>query len=234
MDKQKQHLLLSVALLSGLCYPTTISAAEDQDFATDINVGAKKSLNKRIDVELGGGARLKNNSTELDRLSAEGGVGVTLLKKWLDFGAGYVFIADWNGRDDNYYSYRHRYDLGLDLYHKVTRRLEMDLRLKWQSTFRVETEKSYKWNPKNYLRLKLGGDYKVPKYPVNAYMSVEGFYSANNPDGNTIDDMRYNLGAKYHLNKRNTFDLGFQIDQEINVSKPSNRFMLCVGYKHKF
>ena len=46
--------------------------------------------------------------------------------------------------------------------------------------------------------------------------------------------LRYRIGAKYQLNRHNAFDLGFQIDDEMNVGNPEDRFMLCIGYKYKF
>lgn len=232
MDKIKRHLLLPL-LLAGSLYSTN-TLAQEQDFATDLTVGVKKGLTKRLDVDVAGGVRFSNNSSELDRLSAEGGFSVVAIKKWLDFDAGYVFIADWNGADKQYYTYRHRYNLGLDLYHKLSKRLNADLRVKWQSTYRVETDKTYKYNPKDFLRLKLGADYKIKKTPLYPYVSAEGFFSTNNPDGDNLVDMRYNLGVKYHISKHHGLDVGLQIDDEMNVSNPDTRFMLCVGYKFKF
>ncbi|MCQ2192714.1 MAG: DUF2490 domain-containing protein [Paludibacteraceae bacterium] len=228
----KRHILLPLLLATGLCAPSNLMA-DDQDFATDLSLGIKKDLTKRLDFSLGAGARLKNNSSELDRFSAEGGFSVAAIKKWVDLDAGYVFIADWNGPEDEYYSYRHRYNIGLDLYHKLGKRLTWDVRCKWQSSYRSEKMKTYKWDPKDYIRVRGGLDYKIKGLPLNAYASAEAFCSTNNPDGNDLDNMRYNLGVKYHLNKKNTFDLGFQVDDEMHVSKPKDRFMLCVGYKFK-
>lgn len=233
MDKLKRHILLPLLLATGLCCPTTL-LADDQDFATDLGVAAKVGITKRLDAEFGGGARFCNNSSELDRLSAEGGVGYAVIKKWLDLEAGYSFIADWNGGSKQYYTYRHRYSVGLDLYHKVYTRLNMDLRVKWQSTYRSTQYKTYAQNPKDYLRIKLGADYKIKGKNIYPYLSAESFVTTNSIDGNGLVDMRYRIGGKYHLNKHNAFDLGFQIDDEMNVGKPEDRFMLCVGYKYKF
>lgn len=233
MANKKRHILFPLLLAAGLCN-TNFAMADEQDFATDINVSAKKDITKKLNAEIGGGIRFKNNTSELDRLSAEGGISFAAIKKWLDLEANYVFLADWNGQEDQYYSYRHRYSLGADVYHKVSKRLTMDFRAKWQSTFRVENMKTYKWNPKDYIRLKLGGDYKIKGLPLLPHASVESFLTTNNPDGNVMDDLRYNLGVKYNLNKKNTLDLSFQIDDEMNVSKPKDRFMLCLGYKYKF
>ena len=157
MDKLKRHILLPFLVASGLLVPATLSA-DEQDFATDYGVAAKVGVTKRFDVELGGGARLRNNSSELDRLSAEGGFGYAVIKKWLDFEAGYCFFADWNGGSKQYYTYRHRYSLGVDLKHKVYSRLEMDLRVKWQSTYQSTKYKTYAQNPKDLLRIKAGAE----------------------------------------------------------------------------
>lgn len=233
MGKFHQHFLLPLLLAAGLCH-SSLSVADEQDFATDVAVGVKKDINKRWDADVAAGLRLRNNSSELDRFSAEAGVGYTAIKKWLDVEAGYVFLADWNGEDDQYYTFRHRYSVGAKLYHKVTPRLTLGFRPKWQSTFRQETMKTYKWNPKNYMRYRVEAEYKLPRVPLVPRVSAEVFGQVNNPEGNVVDDVRYSIGLKYSLNRNNAFDLGFQVDDERNVKAPQDRFMLCVGYKYKF
>lgn len=233
MDKLKRHILLPLLLATGLLAPSSL-LADEQDFATDLGIGAKVGITKRLDAELGGGARLCNNSSELDRLSAEGGFGYAVIKKWLDLEAGYCFFADWNGGSKQYYTYRHRYSLGFDLKHKVYSRLEMDLRVKWQSTYQSTKMKTYAQNPKDLLRIKIGAEHKLKGIYLFPYLSAESFFTTNSINGNDLVDMRYRVGLKYQMNKHNTFDLGFQIDDEMNVGNPEDRYMLCAGYKYKF
>ena len=233
MDKLKRHILLPFLVAFGLLVPATLSA-DEQDFATDYGVAAKVGITKRFDAEFGGGARLRNNSSELDRISAEGGFGYAVIKKWLDFEAGYCFFADWNGGSKQYYTYRHRYSLGFDLKHKVYSRLEMDLRVKWQSTYQSTKYKTYAQNPKDLLRIKAGAEQKIKGIYLFPYVSAEAFVTTNSINGNDLVDMRYRVGAKYQLNMHNAFDLGFQIDDEMNVGNPEDRCMLCIGYKYKF
>ena len=233
MDKLKRHILLPLLLATGLLAPSSL-LADEQDFATDLGIGAKVGITKRLDAELGGGARLCNNSSELDRLSAEGGFGYAVIKKWLDLEAGYCFFADWNGGSKQYYTYRHRYSIGLDLSHKVFTRMEMDLRVKWQSTYQSTKMKTYAQNPKDLLRIKRGAEHKLKGIYLFPYLSAESFFTTNSINGNDLVDMRYRVGLKYQMNKHNTFDLGFQIDDEMNVGNPEDRYMLCAGYKYKF
>ena len=234
MAKKKALKALILFLLT-LSFCNTAGATDrGQDFATNLELAVKKGLTKRFDLQASGSARAANNSSELDRLTVGGGFDVVLVKKWLSLGVEYTYLADWNGQDKQYFTHRHRYNVSLDLEHKVTRRISMGLRPKFVSTYKVEEYKSYKKNPKDYFRLRYQIEYKMPKLPLTPYASAEAWWTTNDPDGDHFENMRYVAGLNYKLSKKHAFDIGFQIDNEYNVKKPSDRFMLCAGYKFKF
>ncbi len=233
MDKLVTRNIVALLLLAIGVFSPALLHADEQDFASDFSFGVKHDLTKRLGIDAAFGARFANNSQNLDRLSVEGGISANAIPKWLDLEVGYVYIADWNCHDD-YFSHRHRYSLGVDLGHKLTKRLSTDLRCKWQSTYKKQDGKSFKWDPKDYLRIRLGFDYKIKKLPLYPHVSAEAFWTTNCPDGDHLENMRYVAGVKYKVTKRNTIDLGFQYDDEMNVANPKDRGMVFLGYKFKF
>jgi hypothetical protein len=229
-----RHIKFALSVCLAALLSPSIAMADDQDFATDLGIDVSKDITKRWDVGIEEEMRLRNNDHDLDRFGSSAATSYEVVPKWLKLTAGYDFFADWNGEEKQYYTYRHRGSIAACLKHKVTRRLDLSFKTKYQMTYRCETYKTYEWNPKDYLRFKLETSYKVPNLPISPYLSAELFYSVNNPEGNTIDDMRYVGGLTYKFNKHNSFDLSFQIDDAMNVEEPEDRFMLCAFYKFKF
>ena len=207
--------------------------ADDKDFATDVNVEVEKDITKKWGIGVGGELRMNNNSTSVDKLAASVGSDYELTK-WLKIGAGYEFINDWNGPEKDFFTRRHRWNVSASYKHKFTKRINAGLKLKYQQTFRSEEYKTYSQPRKDYVRAKIDGEYKIKGMPLYTHLSAEMFYFCNSNDGNTIDDIRYNAGVTYKINKHNSVDLSFQIDDEMNVSNPEDRFMLCASYKYKF
>lgn len=231
LKKHIRHLLLSASLISlPLC-----AMADDKDFATDLGLGIEKGITKHWDVSLEEDLRLNNNDHNLDRWGSALSTSYEVLPKWLKVSAEYDFLADWNGYGKDYFTYRHRWSIGAGVKHNAfVKRLDLSFKAKFQQTFRTETYKSYAWNPKDYLRMKVGIDYKIKKTPFSPYLQAEMFYSLNNDEGNTIDNMRYTGGVTYKISKHHSIDVAFQIDNAMNVADPEDRYMLCAFYHYKF
>ncbi len=208
--------------------------ADNEDFASDLTVGAEKSITKRFDVAAEGDIRFCNNDQNLDRLGIGGDASYEVLKKWLKVSAGYEFIADhWKEDAENSFSYRHRANVSLSVKHKVSSWI-FSLKGRYQVTWKDERfHAAYKWNPKEYFRLKGEIGYKINSH-YQPYVAVEPFWQLNNPDNNVMDDLRYCVGMDYKLDRHNSFDLYFRIDDEMNVEAPEDVYMLCGSYKYSF
>lgn len=229
IKKHIKRLLIATTLI----LTSPMANADDKDFATDINAEIEKDITKKWGVSVGEGLRLRNNDHNLDRLGTSVSTDYEVLK-WLKVGAGYEFLADWNGYDKQYFTYRNRWNISAGGKYKFNKRLNAGLKAKFQQTYRCETYKTYSQYHKDYVRVKVEGEYKIKKKPLYTHLSVETFYFCNSIDGNTIDDIRYLAGVTYKPSKKHSVDLSFQIDDEMNVANPEDRFMLCASYKFKF
>ena len=71
--------------------------------------------------------------------------------------------------------------------------------------------------------------YKYKKY--EPFVSTEIYYLLDN-SGKYFNRIRYKIGTDYELNKRNTINLFYMIQQELNSKNPVRAFILGLGYRY--
>ena len=96
------------------------------------------------------------------------------------------------------------------------------------------TTDTYKMNPEWSWRNRLTLSYNIPNSKVTPSLSAESFYQLNNPDGNSFDNMRYQLSFDYKINKRNHVELFGVINSELESEDATGKYILGAAYKYSF
>jgi hypothetical protein len=210
--------------------------SQTNDFGLWTSFGAEKDLGK-WNIGLHTEIRTKESSSQLNRLSYKLNADYNVLKP-IKFGVAYKFIY-FNDTEYSDFQPRQRYMAYLNGKQKFGR-FKFSLREKVQRTIKDERDRikesgnydNYKINPEWIWRNRLKMHYNIPKCRINPAFSVETFYQLNNPDGNSLINVRYKLEFDYKLNKHNAFEIYGLLDNEMNVSNPNN--MYVGGFKYVF
>jgi hypothetical protein len=223
-------ILLFISII--LFITPVLQAQEYTDFGTAVGVEFSKSLNKRFDISIEQEFRTKNNVADIDRLLTGVGGSYDIIRKYLKVGVAYNFIASWD-EENKYFNLRHRANVQLVGRHDV-QRFSFRLRSRYQFVYRDESARRYNWNPRQYWRNRLSVSYKIPKIALVPSVSCEAFYQLNNYEWNVIDNLRFEAGLEYSLNKNNSLELTCRYDHEINIKEPENKVTLGLFYKYSF
>ena len=224
MNKNNRIYFLSLFLF---CF--TISNAQVKDAGLWLNVTAEKKLTSKLALQLCEELRFNENITELGTAFTEIGVNYKITKG-LTGGAFYRYIQ--NKRVDDFYSFRHRYYFDLSYKLKI-KKLSLAMRGRFQSQYKDVNTSETGSVPGDYLRSKFALKYNTDK-KYSPFVSVEFFNWLNDPEGAAVDNIRYQLGLDYELNKFNSISLSYIINKEVNVNDPWTSYIIALGYKYSF
>lgn len=215
-----------VLLLSLIVCPSFVWAEGDrQDFTSSVDFTVSKKFFKRLEVGLTESFSLRENSTELDKFYTKANVSYNVVKGVLKAGAEYYMIGKADKRDDIYLNHRYAGYLRVK---KDAGRFSFGLKSKFQVTYRPEKkpEKRYAdfWRNKLYVSM------KVPKIPLYPSLAAECFFRTNDYQGNNVEKIRYEVGAKYMFNKHNSLQAKFRYDDGMNVANPKDVFSVVLSY----
>ena len=199
---------------------------QDAGLWTSVNFEAKlvKSVSATVSEEL----RFNENITELGAALTDVGLNYKL-NKHFQFSVNYRFTQ--RHRNDNYYSFRHRFYVDIK-YSKKLKPLEFSIRTRLQDQVSDIGRASDGGVPEYYLRNKLSMKWDLNK-PYTPYISFELFSSLNYPRSYAFDGMRAAAGVEYAFSKHHKVDLYYMIQKELNVSQPETDFVVGLGYYYK-
>ncbi len=222
-----KRLLFIVSVFLFCLFPFH-SQAQENDHGTWLSVDISKEITKKLDLEFEEEVRIFKDFSEINRFGTSLG-GSYSVNKQLKGGVGYTWLYR-HDINDNFWENRHRY------YAYATGKAELGrftfaLREKFQSTYYDTSLKGNDYSPVNYLRSRLEVDWDVRGFKPEPYASAEMHYQLNNPDGNEIDDWRYTLGINFPLSKKMDLDAYLRLDQEVNVKKPVNLYLIGINLK---
>jgi hypothetical protein len=221
-------LKFCAVIISFIAFASSTNAqVNDAGLWGSINV--EKNISNLIDVQLTQELRLNENFSELGTAFTEAGVTFDLPK---GFRAGIAYRFIQKRRLDDSYSFRHRYLVELSYRYKWNK-LVVSLRNRFQSQYTDVQSSEDGMVPENYLRTKLQFRYDTGKR-WQPFISSELFYQLNNPEGNEIDNMRFATGIDYEINKRNSIEVSYLFDREINVNNPVTSYIIGIAYNFKF
>jgi len=173
-------------------------------------------------------ARFKNLSTEFDRLYSSLSLGYRV-NTYFKIGAGYTLALIWHDGKK-----KTDYEKYLDIRHRINLDLIGNYRIgAWKFTLRerpvmvIRTDDPdllEKSNPQWRLRSKVMAEYRIFGKPLKPYIACELSNTLNTPvyaNGNYIDRIRTNLGLKWRIDKRSSFDFYYRFDvgtnRDINI-----------------
>lgn len=218
------HLLVLLVTSFG-CSSIAWAGGDEQDFASSVSFSVSKKFNKRFNVGLTESVSFRNNSTELDKFYTKADVSYNVVRGLLRVGADYYLIGAANKKDDIYLN--HRYSGYLRVKKDVSR-FSFGLKSKYQITYRPEKRQHKQY--KDVWRNKLYVSTKIPKTHLYPCVGVEAFIRTNSYKGTCLTKLRYEGGAKYNFNKRNSLKALFRYDDGMNVSRPKDVFSVALSY----
>ncbi|MDQ3046387.1 MAG: DUF2490 domain-containing protein [Bacteroidota bacterium] len=217
-------------ILSGLfLFSSLISFAQVNDAALWVGIGLEKKLTNKFSLELTEELRFNENISELGTIFTEMGASYKIAKRFT-IGGNYRFTQ--RRRVDDFYSIRHRYSLEASYKIKV-KKLNFIIRERFQSQYKDGGRDEDGGVAGNYLRSKLSIKLNTGK-KVTPFISGELWYQLTNEKGNEFDNVRYQAGIDYELNKFSTFTLGYLINKEFNVNDPWTTYAINLGFKYSF
>lgn len=216
------------------------------DFRTRFEVAAEWKPVKNLSLSLAEEVRLKNMSSQLDRLYTTLDVSYKVYK-YIKLGVSYSFHAMYKGADAaEQWQFRHRGRLHVTGSYGVNN---------WGMSLRVMPEITYldaptnpleEVNPEWLMRTRFKVNYSFINKPVKPYLYVEMFNPLVNPTyGNAwLEKMRYAIGTEWSVDAHNKFDFYYLLEhdmgQDISAQLPTitrtqgNQLNHIIGIKYKF
>lgn len=234
--KTYRNTALLLALLSVCCLQSVF--AQRENFGSWTSIAVDKKLNK---FEIGAETEFRTIYAVrlLDRWSLSLNADYDL-SKIFKISAGYQLM---NKLDEKYLNYQIRNRFNVSGTGKLKfNDLSISLRERIQTTIKDESNRikedgttdTYKMNPEWSWRNRLTLSYNIPNSKVTPSLSAESFYQLNNPDGNSFDNMRYQLSFDYKINKRNHVELFGVINSELESEDATGKYILGAAYKYSF
>ncbi|MFR1240728.1 MAG: DUF2490 domain-containing protein [Butyricimonas faecihominis] len=104
----------------------------------------------------------------------------------------------------------------------------------WSSTYRVHVKKRQNGQSKTLLRSRLKVEYDIRRSAFEPFASVEWYNTLNNPQGNSMDRLKYIIGSSYKLNKKHALQLYYRYVNFTDDDESNGKQMLGLGYTRKF
>ncbi|MCC8142557.1 MAG: DUF2490 domain-containing protein [Tannerellaceae bacterium] len=221
----------SFFILAGLLFVWPFTGSAQNDFGTATRVEITKKLLPGLNILLEEEFRSRDNLGEADRFSTTLQLSYRV-NRYLKAGGAYNLINYNHPKRD--WEVRHRYYFFATGSYRFDR-FTVSLRERFQSTYWVGVDATSKRaNPKLYLRSRLQLEYNIRKSPFEPYASIECYNTLNDPQGNTMNKLRYTAGTGYRINKRNALQLYYRYINFTDDDDSSDKHMLGIGYAFKF
>jgi hypothetical protein len=213
--------------------------AQNEQYGTWLSIGGEKKIDK---WELSAETELR--TIYYLRLVDRWSIGVSAdydVLKQLKLSLGYQLMNSLDYDKDYVKSYFIRNRVNASATGKLKwGDLSFSLRERMQFTIKEDrlqtdgTYDDYKINPAWVWRNRLQVEYNIPKCKITPSLSAETFYDLNNPDGNSVENVRYILSFDYKLNKKNHVELYGVVNSERNSDDSEGKYIVGLSYKHSF
>lgn len=205
--------------------------SQSDDFETWSAFSISTELSERIRLCGESELRLHENSTKINKVYADLGAKFYYSEN-IDAGLFYRFEEKRNKYNE--YNSGHRFYIDLNL-KKEYSSFELGLRNRYQTKYANDVQNDWDLMPDNYYRAKFSFTYKIFKSPIKPELSTEIFYRIKTTEPSMITQYRITIGFNYKFNKRNSFDIYYRQQNEINIADPlhSGIIGLCYNLKLK-
>ena len=185
--------------------------AQENDFQTWNTFSLNKEINKKTDISLTLGLRLRENATLYSKQFFDLNLKRNINKK-VSLSSGYLYATNWDKELNT--SNKHRFYGDIKYKNKFGERFSYAVRNRWQTQGNMD---GYKMT----LRQKFSLAYNIPKTKLTPKIATE--YFLNLEDG--INKLRSTVGVSHPITKNLNFDLVYRIQQEFYVSNPETLFI---------
>jgi hypothetical protein len=210
-------------------------AQQTKDAGMWTTISLQRPLTKKISLVVDQEFRLKENYQRINLFYTNVGIDYKL-NKFIKISPTYRAIQ--KKRLDGSYSYRHRLMLDVTAKKKF-KKVTLSERLRYQIEVQdLYTSKKGKL-AEQFLRFKTDLKYAITE-KITPYISCELRFQIRSPrgDGPNYDNgfhrIRNVLGVEYELNKKNSVNLYYLIQNEFNISTPESIYILGIGYTFIF
>ncbi len=222
MKKISLHIV--IILFIGL--NSTFLFAQQKDFELWTAFELEKDLSKDLELDIAIENRLEDNLNQRD----ESFIGTDISYRFGLFAAGFGYRFTNNNEKEEGHGYSHRFVWQLR-FRPEWHRFSFDYRTRFQSQyFNIYSSKSG-IIPENYFRNRMKASYNIRKLDFEPSVSYELYYFLNGKGNNYIQKKRLGFELEYEINKRNSFELSYIIQETVNEKDPENRYVLSIGYK---
>lgn len=202
---------------------------QGKDFGIWYGISAEYSITKKLEIDLSGVVRTFHKASIIDQSYLEGGVSYKF-NKYLSVAGSYRLID--NLENNSEYHIRNKWfaDVKGSL---PVRSFQLSLRSRFQVQTRTYFKNENDRIPFYHERIKLKALYKIPKFPIDPYLSFESFSPMFTNSGRLIDKIRYTLGFEYKITKMHYIEAEY-IFQRDYLPHLSDIHIISINYNIKF
>jgi hypothetical protein len=223
MKIERLLLFFFLILISAEAY------CQDNDFGLWYEVNTEKAFNKKFGIDGTVQVRTFKNGSTIEQAYAEAGVTYDV-NKYLGF-AGSYRIGNYLDKDDLYHI-RHKFfaDVKGSL---PAGNFNFSLRVRLQLMARINKAEESDNTDEYDGRAKLKVMYKIPRFPVDPYISFETFSPLFSNSDYLVEKSRGTAGIQWKITKKHIIKAEY-INQRDKTPHLSVLNIACIGYTFKF
>ena len=201
--------------------------SQKSDFGIWYEVNAEKSLSKKFDISGTFMVRTFDNASTVDQAFCELGASYSLIK-YIGFALNYR-IGNYLEKDDLYHL-RHKWFADVKGSLPLSN-FAFSARLRLQVMARTYYKNDADKAPEYDGRFKLKGEYKIPDFPVNPYLSFETFSPLFRNEGTLIDKSRSSVGLEYKITKKHLVETEYTYQRD---TYPDLSILHIISFSYTF
>jgi predicted porin len=187
-----------------------------KDFQLWLDAGLNYKVNKKFDLSFEAAYRRDNNLADVSQTYLELQAKSDPLK-FLVISGGYR-LSGWFEKYlvNRLFAYA-RFSFDIE-------RLKVQYRLRYDNNFNASIGEL-----PDFLRNKIKLKYRIRKFPIDPYFAYELFYRTNYIDPK-FTQQRFDIGLDYAISKKNSLQVYYRFQQELNAYAPERNFILGISY----
>lgn len=219
---------LGLVIAFGLLSVSMATKAQVNDAGAWLGLGLEKKITQAASINVEVESRFGENLSTIDSYFVDASAHYDLTS-FLRVSGHYRFSR--KHQLELFYRNRHRFNLDATLKHKFEN-IEVSYRLRGQTQYTSVHSKLDGKVPTNQIRNKLAVNYSFDK-PYEPYVWGELFYGIS-AEQSAMRRARVGAGIKYRVDKRNSLNLAYLVQRDMNRSNPVTDYVLSLNYGFAF
>lgn len=226
-------ILCILVLMTTFCSSALAQTTTSREFETWGAIDLRYKINKKWKIGLQEQYRYSNTSAVTNSYFTELSADYKITNS-LVTGIAFRYIRknDIVGKIQGFEDHvRFQFDLG---YRHTFNRFGLISRLRFQTRNELGKTQEEGDYLNNHLRLKLGGNYNIRKWPLDPVFAAEIFRHYEKESENGFDKMRYTFGTKYKTNSFGSIGVYYRLEKELNETEPVTTDIIAIRYSYTF